>query len=410
MLIYRTVMAFAAPWLIGLTLWQRLRGRVGKGAVLQRLGFVPHRPAGIGLWLHGASNGELTSAAWVVRRLLAARPGLAVLVTANTGTAVDMVRSWALPGVQAALSPVDSLGAARRVLRRWRPEALIVVENELWPGRLAAARSAGVPVALIGARMSERSATGWARLAPGLMGRGLQGLAFASAQDAGSAARLRSLGLPADRVAAEVMLKAQVAAVAKVTVAGPVPRDRILLAASTHPGEEALMLAAFAAARGQFDLLILAPRHPRRSAEVAGLIAAAGLPFLRRSDGAVPAAAVPVFLADTMGEMARWYAMAGVTVIGGSFVPLGGHSPYEPAAQGSAIVHGPFMQNFTEAAAALASQAAALAVTKAGLPETLARLDAAAQAGLAARARAALPADAAAEALVDRLLALLPPP
>lgn len=408
MLIYRILMAIAAPFLIGLTLVQRLRGRVRPGAVWQRLGWVDRPATGSRFWLHGASNGELTSAFGVIQRLILARPGVQVLITANTGTAVAMVRGWHLPGVHAALSPLDSLGAAGRVLRRWRPAALIVVENELWPARLDAARRAGVPVALIGARMSERSAAGWARIAPGLMRRGLGGLAFVSAQDGGSAARLQALGLPSGLLVPTVMLKAQVVAAVAQPAPPPVPRERVLLAASTHAGEEAMILAAFAAARAQFDLLILAPRHPRRSSEVAGLITAAGLQFGRRSGGAMPSADAPVFLADTMGEMALWYGMAGATVIGGSFVPLGGHSPYEPCAHGSAILHGPHMQNFTDAADALARGAGALAVTGSGLGAALAGLNGTAQAALVARARLALPADAAFEALIERVLALMP--
>jgi len=405
--IYRVIMAVLTPVLLGLTLIQRLRGRVAAGAVAERLGFVTARGAGLGIWLHGASNGELTSARWVLERLLADRPGLSVLVTANTGTAVAMVTGWRLPGVTAALSPVDGWGAARRLLRRWHPDALVVIENEFWPGRLAAARAAAVPVALIGARMSARSALAWARFAPGLMRRMLGDLAFVSAQDAGSAARLTRLGLPGAVLAQAVMLKAQVVHGDGATPP-PVPRARILLAASTHPGEEALILAAFAQARGQFDLLIIAPRHPRRRAEVAGLIRKAGFGWLQRSQhGALPRADHPVFLADSMGEMALWYAMAGATVIGGSFVPLGGHTPYEPMAAGSAILHGPHMENFAEAAAALAAHAAALPVTDRTLGAALAALAPARQQALAQAARRALAPDGDADAMLARLLALL---
>jgi 3-deoxy-D-manno-octulosonic-acid transferase len=400
-------MGGVAPVLIALTLIQRLRGRLGAAALGQRLGFVAWPAGPPTIWLHGASNGELTSAAGLLRRLVAARPDLSVLVTANTGTAVAMVQGWGMPEVRAALAPMDSLGAAGRVLRRWKPAALIVVENELWPVRLAAAQAARVPVALIGARMSARSAQRWARLAPGLMRAALGRLAFVSAQDAGSAARLVALGLSGDRLVPEVMLKAQVALPEGASCPQVVPRDRVLLAASTHPGEEAVILQAFKAARGQFDLLILAPRHARRSAEVAGLIAGAGLGYVRRSDGAAPAAGVPVFLADTMGEMALWYAVAGATVIGGSFVSLGGHTPYEPGAAGSAILHGPHMENFAEPAAALARAGGAVAVDRASLAAALAGLDAVLQADLVAAARRALPADDGLEGLVARVLALL---
>lgn len=409
MLVYRAIMGCLAPVLLAVTLVAGWRGRLAPGALAERLGLVPRRAPGPLVWLHGASNGEVTSARAVIARLQAARPGLRVLVTANTGTAVAMVRAWALPGVTSALAPLDAWGAAGRLIGRQAPGLLVVVENELWPARLAAARAAGLPVALIGARLSPRSAARWRRLAPGLVRRALAGLAFASAQDEGSAARLLALGLPKAVLGPVVMLKAAVAP------GGPAPRptdlarDRVLLAASTHPGEEAAILAAFAQARDQFRLLILAPRHPRRSAEVAGLIAAAGLPFARRSEGAWPGAGgEAVFLADTMGEMPLWYAAAGVTVIGGSFVPLGGHTPFEPAAAGSALVHGPFMENFADAARALAAQGAALSVSRGGLGAALLPLDAARQASLAARARLALGGAEGVEGLADALVRLLP--
>ena len=406
MLIYRAVMGVVGLAAMGLTAVQRLRGRVGPRALSQRLGLVM-RASGPVVWLHGASNGELTSARPVVERLLAARPGLLLRVTANTGTAVAMVQDWGLPGVTAGLAPLDTFGAAARVLRRWRPGLLIVVEGEIWPARLAAARKAGVPVALIGARLSARSAAQWARFAPGLMRRSLAGLTFASAQDAGSAARLIALGLPEAAIGPQVMLKAAVRGKDAVAIVAPAPRDRVLLAASTHPGEEAMILAAFKGARTGFDLLILAPRHPRRSAEVAALIRASGLPFGVRSAGAEPQAGIPVYLADTMGEMGQWYGMAGVTVIGGSFGPLGGHTPFEPAAQGSAILHGPHMENFAEAAASLALADGAVAVAPDGLQGALAGMDGARQAALAAAARGALGAGEVGDLVAD-LLRLIP--
>ena len=403
-LIYRVIMACALPLLIGFSLFQRLRGRVGAGALAERLGFGSVPEPGPTLWLHGASNGELTSARWLLDQIMAQRPGLRVLVTANTATARAMVAGWGLPGVVATLAPFDTAGAAARVLARWRPGAFLVVENELWPGRLSQSARRGVPVALIGARMSARTAAGWARLAPRLMRQMLGGLALVSAQDDASQRRLVDLGLDPARLGPVVMLKSHGLTVGGSTT--PLPRHRVLLAASTHPGDEAMILHAFAAARGQFDLLILAPRHPRRSAEVAVTITAAGMTFTRRSDGAMPGAA-PVFLADTLGEMPIWYGMAGVTVIGGSFAALGGHTPYEPAAAASAIVHGPDMANFAAPARALAAATAALRVEAQHLAAALAGLSPERQRAMAQMAQGVLAPDGDAEALVAAILGLL---
>lgn len=384
MAIYRLILTLALPLMLLATLLGRWRGRLPKGALAERLG-RGSAASGQTLWLHGASLGEVTSARWLVSRLLAETPGLRLLVTSNTATARAVVQGWGLPGVTAALAPLDTAATARAVLARWQPRALIVIENELWPTRLATLAAAGVPVLVIGARMSERSARRW-RMAPGLIGGTLRRINWLSAQDAGSEARLLALGLPPDRLGPRMILKAMVAAAPEATDPN---RARTLLAASTHPGEDAPILAAFGQARAQFDRLILAPRHPERGPAIAALIAAQGFPFTTQSKGEAPV--LPVHLADTLGEMPRWYAMAGVTVIGGTFQDHGGHTPFEPAAQGSAILHGPFTANFTAPFAALATARGAVALPDArSLAEALRGLTPQRQAALAAAARDAL--------------------
>ena len=222
------------------------------------------------------------------------------------------------------------------------------------------------------------------------MRRMLAGIAYLSAQDAASEARLVGLGLPVDRVGPRVNLKAGVAGQGLV----PTRSARVVLAASTHAGEEGIILDAFVEARaaGVCDLLILAPRHPARGAALARMLTGRGLAFGQRSRGdAVPAEGI--YLADTVGEMAQWYAMAGVTVIGGSFADKGGHTPFEPAAHGSAIVHGPQVANFAEPFAALDAAGGAVAVADgAALAVALCGMDAARQAVLADAARGALAA------------------
>lgn len=406
MRLYRLILRLAAPALVAHALWQRLASRTGPGALAERLGLAP--APGAAVWLHGASNGELTSARWLIERLLAAQPGLSMVVTSNSGTARAMVAGWGLPGVTARLAPFDTPGAVARFRARWGVGALILLENELWPERIAQMAAVG-PVIAVGARMSERSAAGWRRRAPGLIAATLRRLSLVSAQDAGSEARLVALGLPAERIGPRLMLKAHTApAAAAAPFAAPAPRGRILLAASTHAGEEAAIIAAFAAARQTFDLLIVAPRHPRRSAEVAGLIAAVGLPFATRSAGEMPGPGTAVYLADTLGEMAGWYAMAGATLIGGTFCAAGGHTPYEPAAFGSALLHGPSVHNFAEVFAALDAAGGAVAVADAAaLPEALRAFTPEAQAARSAAAATVLGAAEGGAALVEAVLARL---
>ena len=348
------------PWaMLAVALWRWFLGREPRAALGQRLGFVPRPVAGATIWLHAASNGELASARWVLEDLLAGRADLQVLVTTNTGTAQAMASAWGLRGVTVAFAPLDLRPVIHRLLRAWNPQALITVEGEIYPRRFALCAKAQIPIALIGARMSERSFLGWQALQP-VMARALGRVDMASVQDEASGQRLRALGLPVSALRAPCDLKA-VAIARRPAPSLPLrhSRARWLLAASTHAGEETIILDAFAQVRDHFDHLILAPRHPRRGDEVAALIAARGLTLSRRSSGSMPDAET-VFLADTMGEMDLWYTLCGVCIVGGSFVPKGGHTPWEPVRMGCAIVHGPWVDNFAGPYAQLATAGGAL--------------------------------------------------
>ncbi|WP_045386954.1 3-deoxy-D-manno-octulosonic acid transferase [Falsirhodobacter sp. alg1] len=355
MILYRILMLLALPVLL-------LIG-ARRGGLAQRLGRGPV-PQGA-IWIHGASNGELTSAKALVSEL-AAR-GDRVLVTSNSVTARTMVEGWAIAGVTARLAPFDLPFVQSRF---FRSRALIVVENELWPERILGCHKRGIPVMVVGAKMSERSARRWARIP--LMARILGALDWVSAQDAAGEARLLSLGLAANKLGPRLNLKAGALAISAGTVPLPCARARTLLAASTHEGEDAPILQAFAA-QNRFDWLILAPRHPKRGDAIAGLARAAGLHVAQRSKGDPPGG--NVYIADTLGEMPLWYDAAAVTIIGGSFVPKGGHTPFEPAAHGSALIHGPHVENFADVFAKLDAAKAAVATGAAGLAQALDLLD-----------------------------------
>lgn len=398
MILYRLLMALALPAL----LFVSLRRPWPKSTWRERLGLSPRAPAD--WWVHGASLGELTSARSVIAALAAQG---SVHVTVNTATGRDLVAGWELAQVTTSFAPFDVASAAARVFAQLRPRALILIENEFWPARMAAARAAGVPVMVIGARMSERSARRW-RWAGGLMRRMLAGVSYLSAQDAASEARFLALGLPQTAVGARLNLKAGVRA-AEVA-RSPLPRTRTLLAASTHAGEEALALQAFLANRAGFDHLIIAPRHPARGDEVARMITATGLAFGRRSTAANLQPGQPVFLADTVGEMESWYAAAGATIIGGSFAEKGGHTPFEPAAFGSALIIGPSVHNFAEVFSALLAADGCVAVADGvTLTAALASLTPARQTQLARNATALLATGADVAGLVATLVAKAQP-
>lgn len=328
-------------------------------------------PAPAAIWVHGASLGELTSARPLIERLAQDH---ALIVTANSLTGRDMVRGWGLP---ARLAPFDAPGPLRRFLDAARPRLALTIENELWPGRSAELARRGIAQIVIGARMSERSARSWQRL-PWLIGPMLGRISGLSAQDPGSEARLLTLGLHPDALLPRMNLKL-LGPVAITPPPDSPERDRTILAASTHEGEDATVLDAYLRLlETRPDLrLILAPRHPDRGDAIAALITARGLDFARRSQGAGDA---QLLLADSLGEMARWYDAAGICFVGGSLVDKGGHTPWEPAAHRCAILHGPHVSNAATDYAALDAAGGAIPVEASDLADRIAaQLDGAAR-------------------------------
>ncbi|MEM9249621.1 MAG: glycosyltransferase N-terminal domain-containing protein [Pseudomonadota bacterium] len=403
MLLYRTLLTLLAPGIAVLLAWRVLRGRDTLADLRERLahgqrtGARPtnngplHRPC---LWLHAASNGELTAARPMLDALRAAHPTMRCVLTTNTTSGRDLGRSWSLPGTTVVLAPLDTRRVVRRFLQAHRPTALLIVENELWPNRMHLMQQLRHPVVLVGARMSTRSAQRWRRAARVLRPL-LSHVALAVPQDAASAQAIAALGVPAERLTAPVSLKSA------VVMAVPDPkrvhalgfdRDQTLIAASTHAGEEETILAAIAQARKARPALrlILAPRHPPRGPEVARLVRASGLSLAVRSEGAAPGDAA-VFLADTLGEMPLWYAAAGICFIGGSLVEKGGHTPYEPAQFSCALLTGPHVENAAAAFAALRSAGAVRIVDDAdALAAVLTETSLQAQQAAGARARETL--------------------
>ena len=373
----------------------------------ERLGGGGPRPQGPHIWLHAASNGELASALPVLREVQEDRPDLSIFVTSNTVTGVALARAL---GYAAVLAPLDLRHAVRRFLKGREVVAHITMESEIWPNRTLVLDA---PTLVLGARMTESTAKGWAKL-PKLAARVLRGIQWASAQDASSMERLLQLGLPTAAQGPTADLKAyydpQTLPKPDPQITANYPRAQTWLAASTHEGEEDIILDAHVTARRTNpDLqLILAPRHPQRADEIAEMIAAKGLDYARRSHGDSHAASV--LLADTMGEMPNWYRIAGRVFIAGTLTDRGGHTPYEPAYFGCALIHGPDTRNFTNAFAQLDAAKAALRVQTADeLARALETLDAGkAQEMAGIAAQTALRPDTPIDGLVEALLAQIP--
>lgn len=346
-----------------------LRGRARKGKedaarLHERLGRPTHlRPAGPLVWLHGVSVGESQSLLPLVAALRARRPGLAILVTSGTVTSAELLARRLPEGVIHQFAPVDAPGAVRRFLDHWRPGLVVLVESELWPNLIGAAKARGARLVLASARMTEDSARGWGRTL-GSARRMLAAFDAVFPQDSATEQRLARLGahvgprLNLKRVGDPLPVDAAELARLEAAAAG----RPVVLAASTHEGEEEIIAGAVHAA-GRDVLLIVAPRHPDRGPAVAERL---GAP--RRGAGQPPAG--PVYVADTLGELGLFFRLADVVLMGGAFRPgIGGHNPLEPARLGKGVVTGPhafnsadvYAEMFAEGAAVEAADEAALA-------------------------------------------------
>ena len=349
----------AAPWLLSR---RAARGKEDTARIGERLGraSIP-RPEGSLVWIHAVSVGESLSHLPLVERLLQTRPDLNVLVTSSTRTSGELLARRLPAGVIHQYAPVDAPGAVARFLDHWRPALAVFVESELWPNLLKGARDGGAKLALLGARISTDSASGWTR-APAAA-RALLGLfEVIYAQDLETRAFIEAHGahvsgqLDLKRLAEPLPVDAEALAALKALTEG----RRVLLAASTHPGEERLIAAAVQGLEPA-PLLVIVPRHPERGPYVAEALEGFGWRVARRSAGEPPGPEVDAYVADTLGELGLFYRLADVAVLGGSFVEgLAGHNPLEPARLGAPVICGPHHEAFAETYAELLDQKAVL--------------------------------------------------
>jgi len=337
--------AAALPVVAGALLLQP-RWRIGLD---ERLG----RPVGVAagaVWIHAASVGEILAA----RRLVDAlrTRGHSVFTTTATLDGRDVMRR-ARPDVPCHLAPIDHPWCIESTLRWLKPAALVIVETELWPVRIAAAERHAVPVLLVSARLSDRSFPRYRRLGR-LALPTLRRIRRVGARTELDRDRFVSLGVPADRIEITGDLKLE-----PVEEAAPLSPDLsqllgarpLVVAGSTHPGEEEQVLDALSAATGvQESALVIAPRHVQRASEVERLVRSRGRSVRRRTTSEPrPLAAGEVLILDTVGELAAVYSRAAAAFIGGTLVPVGGHNVLEPAAAGCPVLHGPHVENIRHA-------------------------------------------------------------
>ena len=387
-----------------------------------RLGWVPRqlRTAVAGrevVWVHAVSVGEVMAATQLIRELGAVRPKWMIAVSTTTATGQRLAKQR-LPELPVFYLPLDFAFVVRRYLKALRPKMLVLMESELWPNLILECAKAGVPMAVVNARVSDRSLPRYLKLRR-LWRPLLEKISLFLAQSEETAERLVRIGAPAERVRMTgnlkydlresreselvTMLRAHLPAGARVVVCG-----------STLEGEERVLLEAWPAilAAEPDAVMVLAPRHPDRFAAVAGMVEDGGFALVRASEfrqQAIAVAAGSVFLLDTIGDLAAMYSLGVVAFVGGSLQPAGGHNPLEPARFGVPVLMGPSFENFREIVGVLQAHNAIRIVSTAHFGDALmAMLESKEALAMGARGREIFEAQSGATArTVQSLLELL---
>ena len=347
--LYRGSTRIAAPF-AGMMLRRRLkRDKEDPIRVAERRGIASEdRPQGPLVWMHGASVGEILSVMPLLDRIQAL--GFTVLLTSGTVTAARLAQRRLPEGGLHQFAPLDSPAFVRRFLDHWQPGLVLLAESELWPNMIMETSERGVPVVLVNGRLSSRSFGRWKRFGR-TAARLLSHIDLCLAQESDDAHRLAQLGAP--RVFVTGNLKFDVPpppadAMALSTLKRAARGRPILFAASTHQGEEKMVIEAHRRLQRAMPglLTIIAPRHPERGRGVAGEAEEAGLLTVLRSRARLPDSGTEVYVADTIGELGLFYRLAPIVFVGGSLVKHGGQNPIEPAKLDCAILHGPYVSNF----------------------------------------------------------------
>lgn len=313
------------------------------------------RPPGPLVWVHGASVGEMLAVVPLIERLRA--QDFAVLVTSGTVTSAALAEQRLPDGSLHQFIPLDAPRFVRRFLDHWRPGLALFVESDLWPNMILSCAERKIPLVLVNGRLSERSFARWRRV-PGAIAALLGRFDLCLAQSAADADRYGQLGAPRVMMTGNLKLDVPAPPVDQAAlqrlrqIIGTRP---IFVAASTHPGEEAAIVAAHGRLRAKFPTLltVIAPRHPARGESIAEIARAVGLAAALRSQQVEPQPNIGIYIADTLGELGLIYRIAPIVFMGGSLASHGGQNPIEAVRLGAAVLHGPHVWNFAEIYATL---------------------------------------------------------
>jgi len=371
--LYSLLLYLALPLIGARLLWRAWRAPAYARRACERFALKLPPLARGGIWLHAVSVGESIAAAPLVEALLQRYADLPLTVTCMTPTGSERIRALFGSRVQHCYLPYDLPFAARRFIDLVQPKLAVLMETELWPNHIHQCARRGIPVVLANARLSARSAKGYARF--GSLTRAMLGeLNWIAAQNCSDAERFAQLGAAQEKISVAGSIKFDLKPPANLQDHASALRQHwqaqsrpLWIAASTHDGEDDIVLAAhkiLLQSRPQ-TLLILVPRHPERFNAVYQLCQRQGFAVKRRSSGEAVEASTQVLLGDSMGELLFLYALADVALVGGSLVPHGGHNLLEPAALGKPLLSGPHVFNFADIAAQLEQAGALQTVTDA---------------------------------------------
>jgi 3-deoxy-D-manno-octulosonic-acid transferase len=348
---YRSISASLTP-VVPLLIKRRLRnGKEDPGRIDERRGISAiERPSGPLVWVHGASVGEVLAAAALIERLRASK--MRILLTSGTVTSAAIIAKRFPPDIIHQYIPYDSPRYVARFLDHWHPSLALFIESDLWPNLILSAAKRRLPMALINARMSQRSFPRWQKMSKTIAAL-LSRFEICLAQSDTDAERFGALGARSVLVTGNLKFDVQAPPgdAAKLGALKAATRGRpIVVASSTHPGEEEIILETHKVLANFFPALltVIVPRHAHRGEAIADMIAASGTRVTRRSREELPGANTDIYVADTMGELGVFYRLTPVVFMGGSLVPHGGQNPIEPAKLGASIVHGPHVFNFTD--------------------------------------------------------------
>ncbi len=366
-LLYTLALFLLLPWAL-LHLWLRARRQPAYlEHIAERFGFSDEHAGPPLIWVHAVSVGETRAAEPLIKALRQRNPAHRILLTHTTPTGRKTGVELFGDDVSRCYLPYDFPFAVKRFLRHFRPQVGIVMETEIWPNLFEHCHRNGIPVYLVNARMSDKSARSYARFRS-LAGVALRKLDGIGAQSERDAARLTELGARA--VAVTGNIKFDRTAPPEMVALGTRFRElfgnrKVLLAASTREGEEAMILDALAGTDVAELLIVIVPRHPQRFDEVGALLRQRGHAFVRRSENRPVGADVRVVLGDSMGEMFAYYCASDVAFVGGSLLPLGGQNLLEACTVGRPVIVGPHTFNFEEATEGAIEAGSALRVADA---------------------------------------------